>query len=65
MIIRSEENFADKISFNLNNALVVILIFATISFIAGGSIWLERKVVRKLIAKEDPELVNQKLLKTH
>lgn len=64
VIIRSEENFADKISFNLNNALVVILIFATISFIAGGSIWLERKVVRKLIAKEDPELVNQKLLKT-
>jgi murein DD-endopeptidase MepM/ murein hydrolase activator NlpD len=64
VIIRNEENFADKLSFNLNNALMLILIFASITFVSGGSIWLERKVVRKLISKEDPELVNQKLLKT-
>lgn len=62
IIIRSEENFADKRTFNVNNALLLIFAVVFFTFAVLLTLFLEKKVVNKLIAESDIELLNQKRL---
>ncbi len=62
IIVRSEENFADKQTYNLNNATLLVIIFSLVTVMVGTTLVVKEKLLKRIIAETDIELLNQKRL---